>query len=85
MELVKSEGCSGSFSNILYFCHHSKFIRSIGSEIFIRSRVLNMHGYLDYLSVRSSDAMFHVQESKSKLELFYLLFKRAFLSYFFRP
>ena len=38
-----------------------------------------------YLSARSCDVMYHVRESKSKLELFYRMFMKLFLSYFFGP
>ena len=37
---------------------------------------------LIYLSTHSCDAMYRVQESKSKLELFYRLFTKLFLSQF---
>ena len=36
-----------------------------------------------YLSARSCDAMYRVWESKSKLELFYRMFLKLFLPYFF--
>jgi len=35
--------------------------------------------------MRSFDAMYHLGESDSKLELFYLLFIKLFLSHFFIP
>ena len=41
----------------------------------------NMFGLI-YLSTHSCDAMYRVQESKSKLELFYRLFTKLFLSQF---
>jgi len=36
-----------------------------------------------HLGVRSCDAMYRMQESKSKLELFYRLSIELFLSYYF--
>ena len=38
-----------------------------------------------HLSARSCDAMYRVRESKSKLELFYRMFIKLFLPYFFGP
>ena len=43
----------------------------------------NWIAHVLYLSVRSCDAMYRVWESKSKLEFFYRMFLKLFLSYFF--
>ena len=43
----------------------------------------NWIAHVLYLSARSCDAMFRVRESESKLELFYRVFIKLFLPYFF--
>ena len=45
----------------------------------------NRIAHVLYLSARSFDAMYRVQETKSKLELFYRLFIELFCHVFFYP